>query len=127
MNRMAFIIVGLGLVTGTAHAAEVPELTGSWSGSGPAVSEDEGWETARSANLRITEQRGPVFRGHVTYEGGEEDFLGVVQADGEHILITNDDGNVTATLTGPGEMEVCYVEGGDDAMASCSILKRSDD
>jgi hypothetical protein len=75
---------------------------------------------------QITEQRGPVFKGHVQYEGGEEDFLGVVRADGKSILISNNDGNVTATLISPNEMEVCFVEGGDDATATCIVLKRSE-
>jgi hypothetical protein len=126
MRKWVFI-VGLGTTLSTAvHAADAPELTGTWSGAGPSVSQSEGWETARSANLQITEQRGPVFKGSVQYEGGEEEFLGVVQADGKSILISNNDGNVTATLLSPAEMEVCFVEGGDDATASCSILKRAE-
>ncbi|HEX2527200.1 MAG TPA: hypothetical protein VHL31_13010 [Geminicoccus sp.] len=126
MHRIALIVGAAMLAGATAHAADAPELTGTWSGSGPSVSEDEGWEAARSANLQITEQRGPVFKGHVQYEGGEEDFVGVVQADGKNILISNDDGNVMATLISPSEMEVCYVEGGGDATAYCSMLKRSE-
>ncbi|HEX2524810.1 MAG TPA: hypothetical protein VHL31_00705 [Geminicoccus sp.] len=117
----------MGIVQGVpARAADAPELTGTWSGVGPSVSDDEGWEAARSTNLQITEQRGQTFKGRVQYEGGEEDFIGVIRADGKSILIANDDGNVTATLVSPNEMEVCYVEGGSDATATCSMLKRSE-
>jgi hypothetical protein len=126
MLKIWIAAFSLSVAAGAAHAANAPELTGTWSGVGPSVSSDEGWEEARSANLQITEQRGPVFKGHVQYEGGEEDFVGVVQADGKSIQISNDDGIVTGTLVSPSEMEVCYVEGGGDAIAYCSMLKRSD-
>ncbi len=123
--RRIIIAAGVCLAFSTAaHAADAPELTGTWNGSGPSVSENEGWETDRSASMLITEQRGRVFRGEVTYEGGGEEFLGIVQADGKSILISNDDGHVNATLTGADEMEVCYVEGGDDAIANCTLMKR---
>jgi len=107
-----------------AYAQEAPELTGAWSGTGPAVSATEGWEATRSASMAITEQRGRVFQGQVKYEGGEDEFVGIIQADGKTILMSNDDGRVDATLTGPDEMEVCYVEGGDDMIAACTVLKR---
>jgi hypothetical protein len=127
MRLLTWIVVGMGIVQGVpARAADAPELTGTWSGVGPSVSDDEGWEAARSTNLQITEQRGQTFKGRVQYEGGEEDFIGVIRADGKSILIANDDGNVTATLVSPNEMEVCYVEGGSDATATCSMLKRSE-
>ena len=120
------VVIGASLVTG-AQAAEVPELTGTWSGSGASVSESEGWETSRSLNLVISEQRGPVFKGNVQYEGGEDDFLGAIKADGKTILITDDDGTVSATLLNPDEMEVCYVAGDDDEMtANCAVVKRSE-
>ncbi|WP_191059658.1 hypothetical protein [Geminicoccus harenae] len=109
-----------------AYAQEVPELSGTWSGTGPAVSATEGWEASRSASMAITEQRGRVFRGEVKYEGGEEDFVGVIQADGKTILMSNDDGNVTAYLSSPSEMEVCYIEGGDEAMAACTAMTRAE-
>ncbi|WP_157505389.1 hypothetical protein [Geminicoccus roseus] len=124
--RSLVIVAGLWLTASAgASAAEVPELTGTWSGSGPAVSEGEGWETERSTNMSIDEQHGRVFRGVVKYEGGEEDFVGIIQADGKGILISNEDGHVTGMLTAADEMEVCYVEGGDDAIATCSTMKRA--
>ena len=109
-----------------AHAAEAPELTGTWSGSGSSVSNSEGWETGRSASITITEQRGPVFKGVIKYESGEEEFVGVIKADGKTILMSSDDGIANATLISPNEIEDCYVEGGDDAMATCTIMKRAD-
>jgi hypothetical protein len=119
------LVIFLGSSVAT-HAADAPEVTGTWSGAGPAVSESEGWETSRSASLAITEQRGRVFRGEVKYEGGGEEFVGVIQADGKTILISNDDGHVTAYLSSPAEMEVCYIEGGDDATATCTTMTRAE-
>ena len=109
-----------------AQAAEVPELTGTWNGAGPAVSNEAGWQAVRSAIMTICEQRGLVFRGQVQYEGGEDEFVGIVKADGKTVLISDDDGLVTATLTSPGEMELCYIAGGDEATAACLIMKRAE-
>jgi hypothetical protein len=126
MHKIAIIVGATMLAATAAHAADAPELTGTWAGSGASVSEDEGWQPTRSTTIQITEQRGSVFKGHVTYEGGEEDFLGVVKADGKTLMMTDDDGDVTATLSSPNEMELCYIAGDDDAIAYCTILKRSE-
>ncbi len=124
--RSLTIIAGLCLTcSAAAYAAEVPELTGTWNGVGPSVSNEEGWETERSTSITIDEQRGRVFRGEVKYEGGDDEFVGIIKADGKTILISDDDGNVTATMTGPDEMEVCYVAGGDEATATCTLMKRA--
>jgi hypothetical protein len=124
--RSLVVVAGFCLTFGAAaNAADVPELAGTWNGVGPSVSNEEGWETERSASITIDEQRGRVFRGKVHYEGGEEEFVGIIQADGKSILISNDDGRDDVTLTGPDEMELCYVQGGDDAIATCMLMKRA--
>lgn len=110
---------------GSAHAADAPSLMGTWTGTGPSVSAGEGWETARSYTLVVTEQRGPVFKGRNEWPGGQEELMGVIRADGQTILLNNSDGLSLGTLLGPDQMEGCYVEGGDDAMATCMILNRS--
>ncbi|WP_159709841.1 hypothetical protein [Geminicoccus flavidas] len=76
--------------------------------------------------MAITEQHGRVFRGEVKYESGEEEFVGVIQADGKTILISNNDGHATGYLSSPTEMEVCYIEGGDEATATCTTMARAE-
>lgn len=128
MRRLLVGIAGaiaIGGSAGSAQAADAPSLLGTWSGTGPSVSAGEGWETGRSFTMTVTEQRGPVFKARSEWPGGQEEMLGVIRADGQTILLTNSDGLSLATLLGPDQMEGCYVEGGDDAMATCMILNRS--
>jgi hypothetical protein len=119
---MAFVLLG-GL--GTAQAADAPSLLGTWSGKGPSLSSSDGWQTDRSYTLVVTEQRGAVFEGHNEWPGGQDDVRGVIKADGTSILLSNGDGEGSATLLGPDSMEACYVEGGEDGMAACILLTRS--
>ena len=65
---------------GVAQAAEAPSLLGTWTGKGPSVSNSDGWETARSYTLVVTEQHGPVFKGRNEWPGGQEDLMGAIRA-----------------------------------------------
>ncbi|MGD9508080.1 MAG: hypothetical protein AB7I59_02855 [Geminicoccaceae bacterium] len=128
MRRLLVAIVGAIAIAGCAEAAlaaDAPSLMGSWTGTGPSVGAGEGWETGRSFTMTVTEQRGPVFKAMSEWPGGQEEMLGVIRADGRTILLNNSDGVSMATLLGPDQMEACYVEGGDDALATCMILNRS--
>lgn len=119
---LGFLAIGS---LGTAHAADAPSLLGTWTGKGPSISNEAGWETERAYTLVITEQRGQVFKGHSEYTGGQEDIFGVIRADGRSVLIDDDDGMFALSLLGPDSMEVCYVEAGADAIATCTTLARA--
>lgn len=128
MHRLLIGIAGAIAICGSAglaHAADAPSLTGTWSGTGPSVSASDGWETGRAFTMTVTEQRGPVFKARSEWPGGQDEVMGVVRADGQTILFNNSDGISMGTLLGPDQIEICYVEGGDDAMATCLILNRS--
>jgi hypothetical protein len=109
---------------GMARAADPPSLAGTWTGSGASVSKSDDWQTDRAYTLEITDQRGQVFKGINRWQGGEDEVFGVLRGDGVSVLLSNSDGESTAVLLDPDTMEICYVEGGEDAMATCATLSR---
>ncbi|HEX2529761.1 MAG TPA: hypothetical protein VHL31_26160 [Geminicoccus sp.] len=126
MARSSVIVATLAVLCAPpALAAEMPDLVGTWTGVGPAVSVSDGWQTDRPATLVITEQQGAVFKGQYMWPNDEEPTVGVIRQDGKTILTSGTLGSNLHMLTGPDEMEACYIEGGDDAIAVCRILKRT--
>ncbi|NBC97368.1 MAG: hypothetical protein GVY27_13570 [Deinococcus-Thermus bacterium] len=87
----------------------------SWAGNSDLV-----W------TLTIEEQEGSAF--HATWcsdAGICEDAVGVLRADGETVLLADEDGLFMGTLTGEDTMELCYLEGGADSrIADCHMLGR---
>jgi hypothetical protein len=128
MHRLLVGIVGavsLCANVGLARAADAPSLVGTWTGTGPSVSASDGWETGRTYTIVVTEQQGSVFKARGERQGGQDEMLGVIRADGQMILFSNSDGVSTGMLLGPDRFESCYVGGGDDAMATCMIMTKT--
>jgi hypothetical protein len=129
MRQRGLAVAAVAALLGGAavgHGAEpVPDLVGTWTGSGPGVGKEESW-TDESVTLTVTEQRGPVFTGRKVYADGEEAIYGTVRADGRTLLVADDgDGQAVATILGPDSLEYCYLESGADAQVHCRVLARS--
>jgi hypothetical protein len=119
-------MVALGLVTaGGVAFAQAPSLTGTWTGSGEGIGAEEG-RGPQAVTVEVTEQQGATFTGRVAYGEGEgEPIVGTVAPDGRTVHRAGDDGHATGALTAADTMEVCYIEVGADAEASCVVLTRA--
>jgi hypothetical protein len=97
---------------------------GTWKGSGQGIGRTEGW-TNDQVTIEITEQRGPAFKAQVVYGNQREDLFGIVAPDGRTVHILGDDGQNIGVLSAPDTLDVCYLEVGSDAKATCVVLKRA--
>lgn len=114
------------LASARALAQETPSLSGAWKGTSDSIGKQPGFLKG-DVTITVTEQQGRSFRAKVSYpsENGEhsEDLLGTITPDGKGIFLVGDDGIHLGTLAGE-TLDVCYLETGDDAMASCSRLTK---
>ena len=108
-----------------APAAGV-DLVGTWSGRNDTIGDVFGLRS-RPRTVEITEQTDRRFRGYFTYDGGRVDFFGVVFPDDRSFAWASPQsrGTVQGRILGPDHIAACYVEGGPDATAGCSDLKRT--
>jgi hypothetical protein len=79
---------------------------------------DEGW------SLTITDQQGSGVHAEWCSPNTCEQAVGVIRADGETLLMVDEDGTFMGTVMGD-EMELCYLEPGSEFMvADCHMLAR---
>jgi hypothetical protein len=137
----AFSVLIAPTVRGAESSPEIPNLVGSWVGE-YKVYLHTGQKMA-SAELRITEQDGPHFRGVNAWKdaaGGKpmttkkgklitqdsEPFVGIIGFDGKSITIVEQDdmGTLHGELEGKDTMRLIYGEPGSNAMVFRMVLKR---
>lgn len=102
-------------------AAEVPDLTGNWTGSWSAYDAGIGYSnsTENAFVLAITEQEGRIFSGNITYtqENGTEAIEGIAGAigpDNKSLYIAESvKGYSLGTIVSSDEMELIYLEDGE--------------
>jgi len=134
MLRMALAGATM-LVAGSAMASE--HLVGTWTtaesdnrgarvgsehglGEGDALmaGSDEVW------TFTVEEMQGNGFHAEWCSENVCEDAVGVIRADGESILVADEDGIFIGTL-GEDMLELCYLEPGADVrIADCHTLSK---
>jgi len=125
--RIAYAaILCLAAVSGV-QAGDIPSLVGTWSGKNDTIGDIFGLRT-RQRTVHITEQTDRRFRGYFTYEGGRKDFFGIVFPDDTSFawVSPTSKGEVHGRILAADHIAACYVEGGDEATAGCSDLKRTD-
>ena len=121
----ALAICGLLSVADARADDTIPDLVGTWTGSGLGVGKNDGWSDAEAVTLVIAEQRGRAFTGKKTHDEGEEVFYGAIMTDGRGLLITDDgDGHAMGSILDTDAIEVCYMESGADAQVFCRVLNR---
>jgi hypothetical protein len=124
------IFVGLAgiLIASAAVAAEPPSLVGTWKGPLQRIGLSDGWVTEGEVTIEVTEQRGALFKARATYadDGAEmtSDFVGAIAHDGKSAVGADADGVLSLSLPEPGVLDVCYIESGEDAAASCARFTR---
>ena len=105
--------------------AETPDLVGSWAGKAEQVTAQ--WEFGeRDVVVSIVEQKGGRFYGTITHHGTPDKIIGVIRADAKTFfwVDVNDNGQAQGQILSPDQIEVCHLEAGDHALASCALLAR---
>ncbi len=113
------------LLTSAAHADDIPDLRGKWSGENHTISDKKGLLT-RKRIVEITEQIDRRFRSFFTYEDGRKDFFGVIYPDNVSFtwVASDSKGYNHGRILGPDRISACYVESFEEATAGCAELSR---
>jgi len=113
---------------GPAAADEIPNMVGTWSGKNNTIGEKFGLRT-RDRTVHITEQTDRRFRGYFDYDDGHKDIFGIVFPDNVSFAWTSptSKASVQGRILAPDHIAACYIEGGPEATAGCSDLKRTSD
>lgn len=111
---------------GRVVADEIPNMVGTWSGKNDTIGEKFGLRT-RERTVHITEQTDRRFRGYFDYDGGHKDIFGIVFPDNVSFAwtATTSKASVQGRILAPDHIAACYIEGGPEATAGCSDLKRT--
>ena len=143
LKRMLALAIFLALAPNPAEA-EPPNLIGRWQGEATVLLQfkTETVQTSQMQILEITHHDGQMIRGlHLwaALEDGiygnvagehvveaSEPVIGVVGQDGKTIRMVeiDDPGMLFATVLGPNELEVEYLEAGETAVVWNAILRR---
>jgi hypothetical protein len=134
--------VVLGLAS-AASAQDVPNLQGKWAGSfktvifGQNSHHPDGQAAPGQPRVReidftfeVQGQDGRVLWGQSWSDPSrKEPFAATLMADGKTLLGADTDGSLTATLTGPDRMDLCYTHTGlgpsKSIVASCGEVGRA--
>jgi hypothetical protein len=127
------------LAAAAALAADPPDLVGTWKSTGDhaAIVMGESTEhvpefktpTFRSPadawTIVIKEQQGRAFHGVAQAPGGtEETIVGVVSADGEHLIMAGEEAGVFGEVLGD-TIEFCFQDHDDDrAAVACFVAAK---
>jgi hypothetical protein len=110
------LLVPVLLATGIG-VAEIPDLVGNWTGSGELYVSGEGYSAGSALNMTVSEQKGRLFTGNLTYEiNGTmtiEGFAGALSPDNRTFYIAEfDEGFDVGTIVSEDEIEMIYLEDG---------------
>jgi hypothetical protein len=142
---MRIVVIGGALVLGLTSAAsaqDAPDLQGTWSGSFKTVIFGQnshhpdgqvapGQPRVREIDftLEVQGQDGRVLWGQSWSDPNrKEPFAATLMADGKTLLGADTDGSLTAMLTGPDRLDLCYTHTGlgpsKSIVASCGAVER---
>ena len=119
-------------VSASATASEIPNLVGLWSGVGTGYGDEGGYvsdEDSDILTMNVTEQRGRIFNGVVTYteDGVEmtEEFAGVIALDNTTFYIAEfGSGYDVGTIISEDEVELLYLQDGEGGGVFIDTLRR---
>ena len=137
MKASAMTTAILAIAAGPAFAADPPDLVGTWKATGEAhaavrvgdrtehqpkyasptfLTPDNVW------TIEIKEQNGRGFHGVArSPRGSEEQIVGVVSYDAEHLIIAGEEAGLFGEVLGD-KIEFCYQDHDDDLAAVACFL-----
>ena len=118
--------------TASVSASEIPNLVGLWSGIGIGYGDEGGYvgdEDSGIFTMKVTEQRGRIFNGVLTYteEGVEmaEEFAGAIALDNTTFYIAEfGSGYDVGTIISEDEIELLYLQDGEGGGVFIDTLHR---
>jgi len=127
-----FGLLALALMTIGICSAEIPDLVGNWTGTWDAYFENEFASSTESGsiNYTFTEQEGRIFVGNISGKmanGTEVDksFVGAIGLDNQTLYIAESDRGYTfGTIISSDEIELIYLQDGEDIEASIDRIHR---
>jgi len=125
---LAFIFLAIG-----TSAAQVPDLLGNWTAKWSSYDNGSGFTNSddnESLLISITEQKERIFAGNLTLEKdnesiSSESFAGAIGQDGKTLYISEFDGGYSfGTLISGDEMELIYLQDGEDGAVAIDTVHR---
>jgi hypothetical protein len=122
------LLVPLLLAAGIGMA-EIPNLVGNWTGSGEENVFGHEFQEGLALNMTVTEQRGRLFTGNLTYEHNDtetvEGFSGAIGLDNKTIYMAEfREGFDFGTIVSQDEIELIYLQEGSKVQAEIDRLHR---
>lgn len=124
-------LVLLALSTTGICVAEIPDLVGNWAGKGPGYNEEAGYvlDEDNILNFFITEQRGRLFNGELTYHLNGTDvvegFAGTISPDNKTLYIAEFiSGYDVGTVISEDEIDLMYLLEGKAGAVFIETLRR---
>ena len=132
-NILPFVLLLLALGATDNCAAEIPNLVGDWTGSGPGYNAEADYVDEGAYGLlafSITEQNGRLFKGEMTYQlsGADvvEGFAGAIGADNRTFYVAEFvSGYDVGTVISEDEIELIYLQDGEAGEIFVQTLRRS--
>jgi hypothetical protein len=132
LGILAIALAAMATASVSASASEIPNLVGLWSGVGTGYGDEGGYvsdEDSDILTMNVTEQRGRIFNGVVTYmeEGVEmaEEFAGVIALDNTTFYIAElGSGYDVGTIISEDEVELLYLQDGEGGGVFIDTLRR---
>ena len=125
-SLMVFLTIGI-------CAAEVPNLTGKWTGSWSGYDEGIGFSNSTksySINFNFVEQKDRIFAGNLTYkeENGTrivKEFYGAIGLDNKTLYIAETKGYTQGTIISNDKIELIHLEDGERGSVAIDELHRT--
>jgi|tagenome__1003787_1003787.scaffolds.fasta_scaffold20887259_2 hypothetical protein len=141
--RLAAALAAVGLLSGSAVAQTpgIPDVKGTWTGSGEAIVDGETPHhpandaksrqaapyrlSTISITMKIEGQDGRRFWGTFTSDRQTNRLIGSLSADGKWLYMAGGRGLIDATLLDADTMEQCYRHASEKSAAViCEVIKR---
>lgn len=125
---LASIFLAMGI-----SAAQVPDLLGNWTAQWSSYDNGIGFSNSMENEgllISITEQKERIFAGNLTFERDNESisregFAGAIGLDGKTLYISEFDGGYSfGTLISSDEMELIYLQDGEDGAVAIDKVHR---
>jgi len=131
-----FSAIVIAVIASVASAQEVPNLTGTWSGSivggarfgaldhDPDQQEPVFADREKVWTLTVEKQDGSGLIGTWSTATKSEKLVGVIRRDNVSVIFADEDNTFDARMINENEMELCAVEAEEATIAVCYIMMR---